>query len=52
MVGELKLEEVMPGVQCIAQPTIKIAVVVNSAYPASGVHREIQQITANKSNGL
>jgi len=52
MVGESKLAEAMPGEQCTAHPTIKIAVVVNFADPASGAHREIQQFTASKSSGL
>jgi hypothetical protein len=51
MVGELKQEEVMPGARCTARPTIKIAVVVNFVYPVFGAHREIQKITASKSNG-
>jgi hypothetical protein len=51
MVGELNLVAAMLGAQCTAQPRIKTAVVVNFAFPASGVHREIQQTMASKSKG-
>jgi hypothetical protein len=52
MVGELKPVEVMPGANCTAPPTIKIAVVVNFVFPVFGVHREIQKIMASKLDGL
>jgi len=51
MVGESKPVVVMLGAGCTAHSMIKTAVAVNFAYPASGAHRAMQQITVNKSNG-
>jgi hypothetical protein len=52
MVGVLKPVEVMPGAKCTAHSPIKTVVVVNFAFPASGVRQEVQQFTVSKSNVL
>ena len=52
MDGVWKLAVVMHGVEFIAQTTIKIAAVGNSAFQVFGVHQQAHQITAGRFDGL
>ncbi len=50
--GVWKLAVVMPGVEFIAQTTIKIVAAVSFAFQVFGVHQQTHQIMASKFGGL